>query len=36
MEGASVKEVGGFCVVRNISNRGYRCKGWSEIETCGN
>jgi len=30
VEGAGVEEVGGFCVVRNISNRGYRCKDWSE------
>lgn len=25
VEGAGVEEVGGFCEVRNISNRGYRC-----------
>ena len=30
MEGAGVEEVGGFCGVRNISNRGYRYENWSE------
>lgn len=30
MEGAGVEEVGGFCVDRNISNRGCSCKDRSE------
>jgi hypothetical protein len=30
VEGAGVEEVGGFCVDRNISNRGCSCKDRSE------
>jgi hypothetical protein len=29
VEGAGVKEVGGFCGVRGVSNDAYRCEDWS-------